>query len=356
MAETKEQIHQRMLSNISDEYEKMKGSFPFDTTKPMAIELEDTNKKIDEVKDKLSIENLSGDELEQAVYERTGIRRKPATKASNTVTIVGQAGTQLNIGDQVSSDTLTFSITEAEVISETGQADVMVECDTAGSIGNVPVGAIKNLPVTLPGVTSVANTEAFTNGYDAETDKDLLVRYYERIQTPATSGNKYHYRNWAKDVVGVGDARVFPLWAGDNTVKVAIIDSNKQPAGQDLVDDTQDYIDPGVTGLGDGEAPIGAFCTVVAATGVNLNIAFTAAKDPSVTDLVRQANVENSINTYLKEIAFIEDTPVSYAQIGKAILNSSGILDYSDLLVNGGTANILLDEDEVAVLGGVTIA
>lgn len=68
---------------------------------------------------------------------------------------------------------------------------------------------------------------------DQETDDELRARYYIKIQTPATSGNAYHYRLWSKEVSGVGDAKVYPLWNGNGTVKVLIIDSNKTGAEPD---------------------------------------------------------------------------------------------------------------------------
>lgn len=344
-----------MLSNVSDDYDKSVGSFIYDATMPAAIELETAYKGMDEVVDKMSIDNLTGDELAKRVKDRTGLDRKPATKSSDYVTVTGTVGTVIKIGDKVSTDTVNYSFSESKTIDGTGQASVLVTCDQYGSIGNVPANAIKYFPVTLQGLTAVTNPNPFTNGYNAESDADLLERYYERIQTPATSGNKAHYKNWAKEVTGVGEAKVIPLWNGDNTVKVIIVDSNKQPAAQSLIDSVQFHIDPGVSGTGDGEAPIGAYCTVVSADGLSINVSFTATKDSAYTDVQRLANVQNNIAGYLKDIAFVESY-VSYAKIGSLILQSDGIIDYTNLKVNNGTANIAIQGSQVAVLGVVTIA
>ncbi|MGK5506723.1 baseplate J/gp47 family protein [Brevibacillus formosus] len=109
---------------------------------------------------------------------------------------------------------------------------VKVEAVVAGSSGNVPANSITLFPVTLAGFTAVTNPSPTSDGFDAESDEDLLKRYYQRIRTPATSGNKAHYKNWAMEVQGVGDVRIVPLWDGVNTVKVIIIDSDKKPASQ----------------------------------------------------------------------------------------------------------------------------
>lgn len=343
-----------MLNNISNEYDKTEGSFFYDATKPAAIELEIKNKEIKEVANKLDLENLHGEELERFVFQRTGITRKPATKAITTVIIFGSEGSIISKGNLVASDTINFVSLDTKIIDSTGQVNVLVECEEAGTIGNVPVGAIKYFPVTIPGLTGVTNTETVSNGYNSESDKELLERYYERIRTPATSGNKYHYINWAKEVIGVGDARVVPLWAGDNTVKVIIIDSNKQPASVDLIEKVQNYIDPGITGLGEGQAPIGAFCTVVSARDKAINILFTVERDTNYTLEQVQENVRNNIIEHLKTFAF-KDNTVSYAKIGALILASVGVLDYEGLTINSGTANIIIDYEEVAVLGEVVI-
>jgi uncharacterized phage protein gp47/JayE len=355
MIEEKQTIQSRMLHNIVGKYNKTEGSFIYDITKPVAIELEGINKDIELAKEKLSIENLRDHGLEQRVYERTGIKRKPATKASGFITITGRIGSVINKGDMVSSDTVNFIIKESKTINNSKQVKVPVECEDYGPVGNVPTGSIQYFPITIEGITTVTNDADFTGGYEAEDDEALLQRYYERIRTPVTSGNKYHYKNWAKEVAGVGDIKVIPLWNGDNTVKLIIIDSNNQPASQELVKMVQDYIDPNIQGLGEGKAPIGAFCTVISANGVNLDISFKAIKDNGVNDDTRLQSVKDNITDYLKEIAF-KETTISYNRVASIILDSEGIVDFENLKINGQTTAIHLAADEVPVLGVVTIA
>lgn len=355
---TADALHNEILSNINNRYDKTVGGFVYDVTRINSIELENAYKNLNDVVNLINIENLSSDELEQRIKEKTGLTRKPATKAIGTLNVVGNA--TILIGDIFETEFGTqFVSTENKVIVE--QGNINIECTLPGGIGNVPAYQIKYMPITLDGVTSVINSNPATGGYEAESDESLLERYYERIQTPATSGNKYQYRNWAKEVAGVGDAKVIPLWAGDNTVKVIIINSNKQPTSAELVNTVQNYIDPGVTGLGAGVAPIGAYCIIESATGKTINITFTATKDTGITDQERQDSVEDNIRQYFCEIAFKTDDnnnplPISYAKVGAYIMSSKGILDYTDLVINGETANIVIANNEVPVLGTVTIA
>jgi uncharacterized phage protein gp47/JayE len=348
---SKDEILQSLLNAVPNSYDKKVGSFIYDSLAPVAEQMAGIDDSIVTVKDKLIIDNLSENELAQRVKERTGIGRKEATFAIGVVTVTG-TGT-INIDDLFETEEgIQFRATETKSITSSGTVNIAAV--VSGSVGNVPAQTIKLFPVTLPGFTAVTNANPTEGGFEAESDGELLQRYYERIQTPATSGNKSQYKNWASDVIGVGGAKVFPLWNGDNTVKIVIIDSNKQPASTTLVGNVQNYIDPNSAGLGDGVAPIGAYCTVISAIGLSINISFTATKDPAYTDAQRQANVEQNINDYLKSIAFIE-SQVSYAKVGALILASEGILDYSNLTINSGTANIPIGNEEVAILGGVTI-
>ena len=78
-----------------------------------------------------------------------------------------------------------------------------------------------------------------------------------------------------------------------------------------------------------------------------------------ISGLYDQTEIEDSIREYLKSVAFTKDERlagyVSYGKIGNAINDAKGVIDYSDLLVNGGQNNIVVPEKSVAILGTVTI-
>lgn len=354
MSDSKETIQARLLSNISDEYDKSEGSFFYDAEMPVAIELETAYKTMNGILDKGFADTATAEYLEKICSEfglttSEGAVRKQAKKATTTVLVVGTVGTVINIGGLVASDSLNYAFTENKTIDSTGKTNINVECTTAGAIGNVPVGVIKYFPITIPGLTAVTNLTAVANGYDAETDSELRIRFYEKVRTPATSGNKYHYRNWAKEVAGVGDARVFPLWNGNGTVKVTIINSNRRAADNTLVTSVASYIED--------NRPIGATVTVTSATEKTINIIVSLTIDTKnyTTDAVKTTIISN-LTEYFKNIAFSETVKyISYANIGAIIFNTKGVLDYSNLTINNGTANIALADEEIPVLGGVTV-
>lgn len=351
MVETEQQIHERMMYNVDDAYDKSPGSFIWEANMAAAIEFSTAQEEIEYVESLMDVENLVGDELARFVNQRTGQERRMATHAIGTVEVEGNGLVRPNDLFQTSIG-VQFEVTAEKLIQGIGQ--VPVRSVLPGSIGNVPAGQIIEIPVSLAGINNVTNSVPTGDGYEEESDDELRQRYYDRIQTPATSGNKWHYRNWAKEVSGVGAVRIVPLWAGPNTVKVIVIDSTMQSVSELLVKAIQDHIDPGKTGLGDGAAPIGAFCTVVSAIERPILVSFNVVMVQGYDDQLIIDAVSGKITAYLKHIAFQQNF-ISYAQIGGLILESDGVIDYSNLIVNDGIDNIILTDEEVATLGGVTI-
>lgn len=345
MIETAQEIHARMMLNTNKEQDRSVGSFVFDVEKAAAIEFELQQIKINNVSRKLDIYNLSGNELTRFVYQQTGVRRKLATKAIVPVIVSGTEGAQIKKGDIVSADDINFISVEDKTIDTSGSVVVLVESELAGPIGNVPTGAINKFPTTIPGLVNVYNPEPSTSGYGEETDESLIVRYFERKQNPGKSGNSAHYKQWAKEVLGVGDAKVFPRFNGPLTMRVVIINRNGLPADDDLVNATYGHIF--------NEMPFGVDeLSVDSAFPIPLNLNVTLHLVEGYTEGIVIENIKNNIAAYLAKSAF-KTNFISYAQIGALIIDSQGVLDYENLLINGATANIPIADDAIAVMGGI---
>ena len=355
-AMTLEEKLEIMLSNISDDYIKIPGTFTHDLIKNYALAATTLEEKIERLWGMFNIYNLSGNDLERYVFQRKGVKRKEANAATGVVTVKGN-GT-VREGDLFETPGgVRFAATETKVINISG--DVKVKAVTSGSIGNVGANSITLIPVTLQGITSVTNQNPTIDGYDIETDTSLRERYLIEVQKPATSGNIYHYMQWAREVPGVGDSKVFPLWNGNNTVQVVVIDDNKAPASEELVKRVQEYIDPkgksGETwGTGAGQAPIGAYCTITSATAKNINVDVTVVLNSSYELQNVISDVKDKIKQYLKDIAFIKSA-VSYSVLGSMILDIEGISEWTELSINGSHSNVSIGEKEVAVMGTVNV-
>ena len=348
---TSDQIQAEMLESIDDIYEKTKGYFLWDTLKGVAIAIKSLYSQLLVVFQKLDIENLAGSELDRFVSQRTGIERRTATYATGILTVTG-TGTVEKGAFFETKGLVRFEAVETTVIE--GEADIAVQAVVAGISGNVPPDTVTQIPITITGINKCKNKEAFTGGYREESDEELRIRYYDNLQQPIISGNKNHYIKWAKEVPGVGKAKCFSLAYGPNTVEVCVIGNDGLPASPELIEDVQNYIDPGITGKGEGEAPAGAYCTVTTATEIKINITGNIKLIAGYNFDVVKSQIEINIKEFLKEKSF-DVGYISYAQIANVIFNTPGIEDYSELQLNSSVSNIPVGEREVATLGEVNL-
>ena len=345
MSDSAETIQTRLLRNIDNTYDKSDGSFYYDAEMPVAIELANSYSELNSILDNGFPDTATGAYLDKIVSEQ-GITRKQAGYGITNVTVTGSAGSPVPLGGLVGTDTVNFAFTQSAVIPDTGVVSIPVQCVVAGSIGNVPVGAIHSFPITIQGLSTVTNPTQVTSGYDTETDDALRQRYYAQVQSPATSGNVAHYQLWCSQVAGVGACQVNPLWNGAGTVKVCALDVNSLPLSSTVLTNLQNYIE--------SQRPIGATVTYETATVLPINISVKITLATGYTNAQVQSAIATSITSYLASIAFNQNT-VSYAKIGSLILSTSGVADYSNLLVNGGTANVTIPQEQVATIGSVTI-
>jgi uncharacterized phage protein gp47/JayE len=340
-------IKQRMLDAVPSDLDQREGSFIQDALSPAAIELALAYIELDRAIKLGFAQTTYGLYLDMRAAEH-GVTRKAATKATGQVIITGAIGTVVPTGSLFATGAGVQFATTAEVtVGAGGTVGANVEAVVAGASGNVPAGAITAIPVAIPGVTAVTNEAMTMGGTDTESDAALMGRLLEKARLPATSGNSAHYLQWAKEVAGVGDAKVLPLWNGAGTVKVVIIDSNKQPASADIVQDVADYIET--------VRPIGATVTVESAAGLNIAVTATITLEVGAVLADVQAAFEAALTDYLKGIAFQKDY-VSYAQVGVLLFGTPGVADYSNLTVNGGAANVVIGNTQVAVKGAVTLS
>jgi uncharacterized phage protein gp47/JayE len=344
--ETQQEILQRLLTACNSTLNKNEGGFVFDSLSPSAIELALAYIELDNVINLGFVSTTSGNYLDYKA-EEYGLTRLAATKATGQITITGTNATVIPAGSLFSTAGGIQFETLAEVTISGTTVVASVRAVVAGISGNVAISAINTIPIAIPGVTSVDNAAGTTGGTDQETDEALRDRILEKVQNPATSGNSNHYVQWAKEVAGVGDARCLPLWDGNGTVKVVIIDGNKEPASGTIVTNVETYIET--------VRPIGADVTVVSASAVEIDVDATLTLLPGYILADVKTAFETNLTNYLKSIAF-EQSYVSYAVIGSTLLDTEGVQDYADLTVNLGTSNISIANTEVATKGTVTLS
>jgi uncharacterized phage protein gp47/JayE len=346
---TKDFLLQRMLDNAPSDVDKREGSVTYDMLSPSAIELAQAYIELDNVLAFGFVSDSTPSEYIDLRAGEIGLTRKPSVKATGQVTFSGVNGTFIDVGTRVSTDGASpvYFVTTAAGTIASGTVTVNAEAEVGGISGNAVASSITLVLGNLSGVVTVNNALPFTGGIDTESDASLIERYFEKVQEPATSGNANEYKQWAKSVAGIGDAKVYPLWNGNGTVKVVLLDENKRAPVSGIVTSTNDYIA--------SVRPIGATVTVVGATEVSINVTATLTLASGATLASAKADFEAGLTEYLKTLAFV-DPIVRYSKIASVLLDTPAILDYSGLTVNGGTANISIADGSVAIKGSVTLS
>ena len=342
-------IHNTMLQNIPNEWNKLEGYPVYDITRGFSFAIDELDAKIEDVKNKQSVRNLSGSDLEKVIEERTGLTRKTGVKAVGRVKIVSGQGTVLKTDLFATENDIYFQSLEAKDV--TAGDYVLVECTEGGLVGNVGTGTITVVPKTITGISQITNDEPTTGGYDTETDESLLERYFDRLRNPVNGVNTNQYIAWANSVAGVGGARCIPIWNGKNTVKVIIIGNDYKPASDNVVKLVQDYIDPNKNGDGTGVATIGAVTTVVSAKTTPIKVTIKGVKFSGDVNTLK-AEIKDTIDRYIRQSAFNTDY-VSIAKIGALIIDIDGVTDFKELKLNDAHDSISIENDACGVLSGV---
>lgn len=347
--QTEEVIHERLLDDVDNSLDKREGSVVYDLTRPSAIEFAQAYTALDEV---LTFGFASEDTPDNFLDLRAGemgLTRKPSVKAVGSLTFNYKDGETVPAGTRVSTDEVNpvYFVTTADGVVSGGKTTVPAEAEVGGANGNVLAGDITIVLGDLSGVATVTNTKAFDGGADIESNESLLARYFERVRKPAASGNTNDYLRWAKEVAGVGDAKVFPIWNGPGTVKVVLLDEDKTAPPQSIVDAAAAYIE--------SVRPIGATVTVIGAVETSISVTATITLKSGYTITDATAEFTNLLRDYLKSLAFVDST-VRYAKIASLLIDVSCVLDYSNLKVNGGVSNITIADGNVAVAGAVTFS
>ncbi|AGF56472.1 putative phage protein gp47/JayE [Clostridium saccharoperbutylacetonicum] len=326
-----------------------KESLLYNACMPVCIKLSEAYLALDEVTKQIfakkAVESGYSSFLDLRV-EEMGIKRKESTYALIEITVNGTAKMIFPKDSIVGTSDNRLYITQSDLIlDDNGSGKVKVRAEKAGSKYNVTANEINYLPIKYSGIKSITNEKAYFDAYDEETNESLYYRYSLKVQIPATSGNKYHYQNWALEVDGVGSAKVYPLWNGNGTVKVVISSSNYRAASSDLIKTVADHIEE--------NRPIGPTVTVVSVEELPLIISLKLIYDSvSYTLDTIKTNIQNSISQYLKDVALKTDH-ISIAKVGAIILSTSGVTDYSNLTINGSTINLPIADNQIAVLSGV---
>lgn len=125
-----------------------------------------------------------GDGLTMRVIDIIGKRLDPRY-AQGFCKVSANRGTQIPQGTLLkrANRNLQYrTIKDYVVESDKEPTTIEVQCTTAGTQGNAPIGSITSFVESLVGIKSVYNDSAIIGGSEQETDDELKARYYDSLQ------------------------------------------------------------------------------------------------------------------------------------------------------------------------------
>ena len=351
-----DEIHGEMLDALPEDIDKSQGQFPWDMTRPTALE-------ISYFAEYVMVEALKqifpmysyGDFLDCHGYSRN-IYRKAATYAIGYVTVTGTEGTIIPSGTIFSTESendvesIDFETMVATAIPSSETIDIPIRCSTAGRVGNVAPNTIILNSSGIEGLTNITNADYTHGGTDEEDDDNLRERI---VQSDRGSGNSFtgcdsDYKRWALEVDGTGSANVIPAKDNSGLVTIVLLDANNDPASEDLCTEVYNHImspndrSKRLTGIND------VYLNVIPPQTLSIAIAATIEiPTTTTTEAVTEAFFDK-VKDYL--ITAAVDGEVKISKVGSILSETDGILDYSSLTVNGGTSNIAVGDAKLPVI------
>lgn len=343
---TYENILSDMLSKVPNDIDKREGSIVYNALAPAALKLAEAYFKLSNNLDLVFLDTAEGDYLTRKCAEY-GIERKQATQAIRKATFKNASNALMDV--PISSRFRINDIT-LEVIEKISTGIFKLKVEQNGAIGNLYEGNI--IPINyIDSLGTAILQEIFVFGNDIEKDENLRERTKNSISNASADGNKNQYLEWASEFSGIGRSKVFPLWNGPNTVKVSITNSLNQVASAQLINDFQNYLDPGSTGLGNGQAPIGAKVTVTTGIKKDINIGGDIVLNQGYT---QPEGVAEVISKYLTSIVYAKNS-ISYIRLASEFLTLPSISEVRNLTINGLTSDIVLLDEEIAMLNSMNL-
>lgn len=287
--------------------------------------------------------------------ETRKIERRKASYAKAVLKIMGIKDTVIPKGFEFSTvssaeeEGIIFISDEDYTIPENGEIYINVTCLTSGTIGNVAAETIILMLKPIEGIKLVVNESPAYDGFDEETEDSLRQRIIEYDLTQGVSfiGSAADYRRWALEVEGVGGAKVISAKDDTGTVTIILSDTERQPVSKELCGEVYNHImrpDFPYERL----APVNALIDVISVLAMDIEISAEVVLEEEYTiDMVKPVFIKN-LKDYFAGDSLL--TEVKYAEIGAILINTDGVSDYKNLLVNGGVSNIPVKTEYVPVV------
>lgn len=340
--QTFDEIMERMLQRVPDDFDKREGSIIYDALAPAAVELSAAYSELDNTIANTFAKTCNREFLLQYAEER-GIAPKEATPA------VLKLNTSPSYVDIPLESVFTIGNFNYSITAKEQDGVYEATCETPGAEGGNITADMTPIPVVeIDDLEEVVIDGVLVNGSDEEDTESLRKRYIETLKPYAFAGNKADYTAKVMGINGVGGVKVFR--AGDiiegailgGMVYIYILDNEFNIASDELITKVQKIIDPN-PGTGEGLAPIGHTVLIRTCkyTNIDISVRLTLKSQSANTDDYYDS-ISSMIQGYFKELnktwADTEALIVRRSKLEDAILSLDYITDcnITNLSVTGG--------------------
>lgn len=351
-----EEIHQRMMNNLPADIDNMPGGFPYDFTRPAALEKDEfINYHLVRAL-MIAFPQYAWDNWLDLHGQQVHLERHPPKCASGKVKVTGIPGTIIAEGTIFctpatdSGPSILFYSTEEKEIEAEGTILIPVLAAESGASSNVPANTVTLMAKPDKNITEVINPEQITGGTERESNDN----FYDRIATEYDNsltflGNDSDYIRWAKES-GAGDCIVIPTAEGPGTVKIVLVDANGQPANDELVHKVYNYI---VSPEDRSKRLLPTACAKLIcgpATTVKIDYVITGLFYDETTTIKQ---IEKDFSAAVKAVYTVakQQNILRYNDVRPIISDIAGVIDFEEFLMNGERENIQLNKEEYPETG-----
>lgn len=365
------------LNYVPDDLDKREGAIIYDALAPsmMVVTLlfmEQRNYYL-----RTYADTAYGEFLDLRVKEQ-GLTRYPATYAIKKGYFADTSGAPMdvNIGARFStvSDTnpINYAITSPYLLDGVHVPGTYeLTCEVPGTIGNEYSGNLVNITF-IQGMATATMSDLLVPARDTETDEELRERYFDTLDQKAFGGNIADYRNKLKEINGVGEVQIYPVWNGGGTVKISVIDPSYNPITPEFIQRLEQEIDPenveGDKGTGLGIAPIGHNVTITTPDSLTVDVeaTITLAQGYSIGQV--EQPIKDALEGYMLNLRRqwadadsynVYSLSVYLSRVISEIVAVPGVANATGVTINGDTADIVLEQNgqtqQIPILGTVTL-
>lgn len=378
--QTDTEITDFLLSQIPDTWRKEVGDFPYDMIKPDVAQIMQLEISQDRILQNAFPQYCEDERMDEHMAIR-GLTRIEATANKRVLSIVADLGVRIPQGYTFTSvvtdedgNPIEFTADKETIFLSEEAVDVRVTCNLTGSEGNLATGSEFILQPPIAGVASITDMGTVVMAAERESLDEAWTRILDKAENPDTGGNVHDYERWVIDGfykeygVKVGKVLVDMCWNKDNgydgrgTVRIIVVDDEYGPLDASIVSDIKEYLDPkAYEGYGYGKAPGGAVVTVITGTSYYIDISASVEYEKNVDRSAVLQQFTELVTDYVKSRVFNrnEDTkelsPVVYKKIAAILGTLSGVSNYDNLTVNGGTEDIKLEPYEIPTVRKVEL-